>query len=42
MLGTEPRAVIGVPVALAILLYLVSRRVRNYFAQAKDDVMIGV
>jgi hypothetical protein len=36
VLGTEPRAIIGVPIALAILLYLVSKRVRNYFAQASD------
>jgi hypothetical protein len=32
-LRVEPRAVVGVPIALAILLYLFSRRVRNYFAQ---------
>lgn len=32
ILGTEPKAIIGVPIALAILLYLMSRRVRNYFA----------
>ena len=35
-LGIEPRTIIGVPIALAILLYLVSRRVRNYFAQAGE------
>ena len=33
ILGTEPRAIIGVPIALALLFYLMSRRVRNYFAQ---------
>ncbi len=33
VLGIEPRAIVGVPIALAILLYLMSRRVRNYFAQ---------
>jgi hypothetical protein len=32
ILGTEPKAIIGVPIAFAILLYLMSRRVRNYFA----------
>jgi hypothetical protein len=32
VLGTEPRAIVGVPLALAILFYLVTRRVRNYFA----------
>ena len=29
--GIEPRAIVGVPIALIILLYLMSRRVRNYF-----------
>lgn len=33
VLGIEPRAIVGVPIALAILLYLISRRVRNHFAQ---------
>jgi hypothetical protein len=33
VLGIEPRALVGVPIALMILLYLVSRRVRDYFAQ---------
>jgi len=33
VLRTAPRAIVGVPIALAILLYLMSRRVRNYFAQ---------
>lgn len=32
-LGIEPRAIVGVPIALAILFYLMSKRVRNYFAQ---------
>jgi hypothetical protein len=36
ILGTEPRAIIGVPIALAILLYLMSRRVRDYFASPRD------
>ena len=30
-LGTEPRAVIGIPIALAILAFLMSRRVRGFF-----------
>lgn len=33
VLGIEPRAIVGVPIALIILLYLRSRRVQNYFAQ---------
>ena len=32
VLGTEPRAIVGVPIALALLFYLMSRRVRNLFA----------
>ena len=31
--GIEPRAIVGVPIALGILLYLLSKRVRNYFVQ---------
>ncbi|HUS12329.1 MAG TPA: DUF2127 domain-containing protein [Pyrinomonadaceae bacterium] len=33
VLRIEPRAIVGVPIALAILLYLRSRRVQDYFAQ---------
>ena len=33
LLGTEPRAIIGVPVAAAILAYLMSRKVRNFFSE---------
>jgi hypothetical protein len=29
-LGTEPRAIIGVPIAGSLLIYLLSRRVRCY------------
>jgi hypothetical protein len=29
--GTEPRALVGVPIALALLLYLASKRVRDFF-----------
>src|SRR5947208_14670648 len=32
-LGTEPRAVIGIPIALAILAFLVSRRARRFFLE---------
>ena len=33
VLGIEPRAIVGVPIALAILLYLMSGRVTNHFTQ---------
>jgi hypothetical protein len=33
VLGTEPRAIVGVPIALALLFYLMTKRVRNYFAR---------
>lgn len=29
--GTEPRALAGVPIVVALLLYLMSRRVRHFF-----------
>ena len=29
--GVEPRAIVGVPIALLIILYLLTKRVRNYF-----------
>lgn len=32
VLGTEPKAIVGVPIALLIILYLLTKRVRNYFA----------
>lgn len=31
VLGTETRAIVGVPIASALLLYLLSKRVRNLF-----------
>ncbi|HEV2826033.1 MAG TPA: hypothetical protein VGW76_00415 [Pyrinomonadaceae bacterium] len=37
VLGIEPRAIVGVPIALAILLYLLTRRVRNYFTQHPNN-----
>ncbi len=33
ILGTEPRAIVGVPIALLIILYLLTKRVRDYFAE---------
>lgn len=32
VMGSEPRAIVGIPIALAILLYLLSRRVRDSFS----------
>jgi hypothetical protein len=37
LMATEPRAIIGIPIAFALLLYLLSKRVRNYF---KDRSLI--
>lgn len=34
VLGTEPRAIVGVPIAAAILVYLMSKRVRLFFSAA--------
>ncbi len=31
LLGTEPRAAVGIPIVLTILAFLVSRRVRRFF-----------
>jgi hypothetical protein len=33
--GSEPRAIVGVPIAGAILIYLLSRRVRLFFANSR-------
>lgn len=41
VLGTEPRAIIGVPIALALLLYLLSRRVRNLFKADTTQMVHG-
>lgn len=35
--GTEPRAIVGVPIAVAMLLYLLSKRVRDFFKPAADQ-----
>ncbi len=32
ILGTEPRAVVGIPVVIAIFVFLASKRVRRFFA----------
>jgi hypothetical protein len=32
LMGTEPRAIVGVPIALAILIYLLSKKVRSSFS----------
>jgi hypothetical protein len=37
LLGIEPRAAFGIPVAAGLLLYLVSRRVRIYFGFAAGE-----
>jgi hypothetical protein len=31
VIGTEPRAIVGVPIALGLLLYLFTKRVRDFF-----------
>ena len=33
ILGTEPRALVGVPIALLIILYLLTKRIRKYFSK---------
>jgi len=37
ILGTEPKAIVGVPIALALLFYLMSRRIRNFFATTRPS-----
>jgi hypothetical protein len=37
LLGTEPRPIIGVPIAAAILLYLLSRKIRVYFRRSDTN-----
>ncbi|MDQ5845150.1 MAG: DUF2127 domain-containing protein, partial [Acidobacteriota bacterium] len=32
LIGTEPRAIMGVPIALAILIYLLRKKVRDSFS----------
>jgi hypothetical protein len=34
LLGIEPRAAIGIPIVLAILAYIVSKRARGFFARS--------
>src|SRR3982751_2373946 len=33
ILGTEPRAVVGIPIVIAIFAFLLSRRVRRFFVR---------
>lgn len=33
IMGTEPRAIVGIPIAFAVLVYLLSKRVREFFWQ---------
>ena len=37
LLGTEPRAIVGIPVAAAILWYLLSKKVRSFFNTSGED-----
>ena len=37
LIGTEPRAIVGVPIAAVILAYLFSKRVRLYFERPDPD-----
>jgi hypothetical protein len=37
LLGTEPKAAIGIPIVLAILAFLLSRRMRKFFRVAVTD-----
>jgi multisubunit Na+/H+ antiporter MnhF subunit len=34
ILGTEPRAVIGIPIVIAVIAFLMSGRVRRFFAES--------
>ena len=36
LLGIEPRAIVGIPIAAAILLYLLSKKVRSSFIRTND------
>jgi uncharacterized membrane protein (DUF2068 family) len=36
LLGIEPRAIVGIPIAAAILLYLLSKKVRRSFRRRSD------
>jgi len=38
LLGTEPRAAIGIPIGAALVAYLRSKRVREFFAHARQPV----
>lgn len=34
VLGSEPRAAVGIPIVLAILAFMISRKVRRFFARS--------
>jgi len=36
VLGTEPRAMVGIPIVALLLLFLATRRVRAYFAEGPE------
>jgi hypothetical protein len=36
VLGTEPRALVGIPIVALLLLFLATGRVRAYFARGPD------
>jgi hypothetical protein len=40
LLGVEPRAVIGIPIVAVLIGYLITRRVRSFFAKPKSRAMI--
>jgi len=35
VLGTEPKAAVGIPIVVAILVFLLSRRVKQFFLVSK-------
>ena len=36
LLGTEPRAAVGIPIVVVILAFLMRRRVRRFFVRSAD------
>lgn len=39
--GTEPRALVGVPIVVVILLYLMSKRVKRFFDRPRPGIPTG-
>ena len=39
VMGIEPRAIVGIPIAFALLLYLLSKRVRGFFIKVRSDAV---